>query len=163
MFLKNPLLKHHNRCWHFSGSDDTQSTSDPPVAVQKGSKSESPDQLWFAIEANAAYNVVNITVVCSPKGKSGAGQASPFRDGSTPQRMLCMLSSEPLVGTKTLKIHNVDRVFRRIGPYDVYPDTDFAPDNSEYELTIIATLVDDSGSIPYQFSYDPEMDVNNNP
>jgi len=153
LFVPNPFLGHSHRFWHNNVSGKTQSPSRPPSPRQ--ANAADPDQVAFGIREDGAYTVENIMVDCSPRGNGGAGQASPFRNGSG--SLICTLSRPPDDTGVAINGNN----YSLIGPEMVFADPTFPSGDSRYELTIIATLRDRTSGDLFEFSYDPEMDVNN--
>jgi hypothetical protein len=164
LFLSNPGSNHNNRFWHLRSNGNTQSPSNPPVLHQQANTT--PDQVWFGIEidpppGSGRYTVTGITVDSSAKSRH-AGQASPFRD-PTGTNLVCMISG-PLGPVLTVTTPSgASRFYQTIGPIQLFQDPTQPAGISEYELTVVATVQDAVTGISYQFSNDPEMDVDNTP
>jgi hypothetical protein len=161
MFVRNPLFKHTRRFWHNASTQETQSSGDPPNLHQKN-YSDGPDQVAIGIEVDdpagsPRYTVTSIMVDCSAKGKN-AGQASPFQGGG---RMLCTISGAPNPVVGLLDEDGNLRHYSTLGPLDLFRDS--TNKISEYELTIVATLQENGTGNLFDFSIDPEMDVDNTP
>jgi hypothetical protein len=156
LFIPNPFLGHSQRFWHNNLSGNTRSPSRPPSPRQNGARPPAvPDQVAFGIREDTPYTVENIMVDCSPRGNGGAGQASPFRNGAG--SLICTLSRAP--DATGVAINGDD--YSLIGPERVFADPTFPSGDSRYELTIVAVLRDRTTGDLFEFSYDPEMDVNN--
>jgi hypothetical protein len=92
-----------------------------------------------------------------------SGQASPFRD-STGTNLVCSISGPPFGPVLTVTTSSgASRYYQTLGPIQLFQDATQPHGISEYELTVVATLQDAATGISYQFSDDPEMDVDNTP
>ena len=155
LFVPNPVAGHTNRFWHNDETEETRSPSRPPAPRRVGiSVPAVPDQVVVAIREDARYTIENIMVDCSARG-SGAGQASPFRNAAGD--LVCTFSRPPDATGVLLP----EGTYSQIGPERVFQDPVFPTGISRYELTIIATLRDVATGELFEFSYDPEMDVEN--
>jgi hypothetical protein len=153
LFLPNPRGSHPNRFWQNDETGETRSPSRPPAPHQIGASR--PDQVTVGILEDARYTVENIMLDCSARG-NGAGQASPFRNDAGD--LVCTISEEP-----TRSMSTTGGVYDIIQPRRVFRDPSFPSGPSRYELTIVATLREKATDRRFQFSYDPEMDVDNDP
>jgi hypothetical protein len=163
LFLSNPSFSHTNRFWHLRSTGDTQSPSDPPTLHQQANTT--PDQVWFGIEIDAPgaarYTVTDITVDAAAKSRH-AGQASPFRDPAG-TNLVCAVSGPAGPVLNVVTSGGATRFYQTIGPIQLFQDPTQPLDISEYELTVVATLQDAVTGDSFQFSNDPEMDVDNTP
>ena len=166
IFVRNPLFKHTRRFWHNASTQETQSSGDSPNLHQKNfTGTGGADQVAIGIEVDdpagsPRYTVTSIMVDCSVKGKN-AGQSSPFQGGG---RMLCTISGPPNAAVVGLIDEDGNlRHYSTLGPLDLYRDSTLPNKISEYELTIVTTLQDNVTLEEFDFSIDPEMDVDNTP
>jgi hypothetical protein len=95
-------------------------------------------------------------VDCS-SNRGDAGQASPFRNAGG--NLVCTISRAP----NAVPVAINGAAYYQIGPDSLFPDPapPVSDPNSRYELTIVATLRDNTTGALFEFSFDPEMDVNN--
>ena len=77
--------------------------------------------------------------------------------------MLCTISGPPNPVVGLLDEDGQLRHYSTLGPLDLFRDSTLPNKISEYELTIVTTLQDNVTGAFFDFSIDPEMDVDNNP
>ncbi len=154
LFVQNTGGNHDNRFWKHRATGEERSPSRPPAPRQAGAADA--EQAAILIREGAPYTITEIMVDCSARG-NGAGQASPFRDGGG--NLVCTIFDAPTA--RGVQI-GTDR-YSQIGPFDVFVDPAFGNGHSRYELTIVARLEDNATNEVFEFSYYPEMDVDNDP
>jgi hypothetical protein len=164
LFLPNTVpTNNDNRFWYnLAAAAPVQVPPDQPPALAQ-SQNPGRDKVGFAIEVTQNitpgvddYSVDAITLFSStdenPRrpGATAATQASPFKQGSA---VACIKSGAP---GWILQI--AGRTYYALGPFPVAKDG-ARNDTSSYELDVAAQV--SRGVRSYQFSYDPEMDVDN--
>ena len=78
--------------------------------------------------------------------------------------MLCTISGPPNAAVVGLIDEDGNlRHYSTLGPLDLFRDSTLPNKISEYELTIVATVQENATGNFFDFSIDPEMDVDNNP
>jgi hypothetical protein len=156
LFRQNTRGQANFRFWrnHTDGLEHGLTT--PPMAKNK--EHRNPDTIAFAIEATPAndpdFKVTKIQVTCAPKG-NGAKQASPFKDEAG--RVDCSLEI-PTDGPVVIG----ERKFYISQGFNVHRDQGSGLARSKYELLIVVTAEDlRNPGTSYEFSIDPEMQVDN--